>query len=455
MPGDADALSPETPDAISSLVVEGFKSLAERTEIEIRPLTLLAGANSSGKSSAMQPLLLLKQTLDAQFDPGSLLLDGPNVSFNESNQILSMFSSSRLNSQSFAISIRSELESSWEIVFSRNEAGRIEVESLESTFSEPSRFSDICLRFDLSEEEIRQRLPPEFVDVVENNAEALAPIGEKPPEFRWIVLKERCFLKAAYASDESKDPVKKYPDHYPEVETPTTNLIHVPGLRDNPSRTYRTTAVSSHFPGTFDDYVASVIHAWQREGDERLERLVGQLRHMGLTGGVEADRVNDTQVELRVEQQSVGSGAEGRMINVADVGIGVSQVLPVLVACLVADEGQLVYVEQPEIHLHPRAQTRLADALVAAANRGVRVVVKTHSQLLLLALQTRIAEDDIAPERVMLHWFERRNDGVTEVTPKVPDEKGAFGDWPEDFSEVEMEAENRYLDAAEKHLFEE
>jgi hypothetical protein len=241
---------------------------------------------------------------------------------------------------------------------------------------------------------------------------------------------------------------------YVSIERPVTRCIHVPGLRDNPSRTYETTAVGTRFPGAFNDYVASVIHSWQREDDERLERLVGQLQHMRLTGGIESDRVNDTQVELRVEQQPVGSKSE-RMINVADVGIGVSQVLPVLVACLVADSGQLVYIEQPEIHLHPKAQTRLADALVAAAKRGVRVVVETHSQLLLLALQTRIAEDEIDPEQVMLHWFERREDGVTEVNSKAPDDKGAFGDWPEDFSEVEMEAENRYLDAAEKHLFEE
>jgi len=85
----------------------------------------------------------------------------------------------------------------------------------------------------------------------------------------------------------------------------------------------------------------------------------------------------------------------------------------------------------------------------------VRVVVETHSQLLLLALQARIAEDQIDPDRMMLHWFSRREDGVTEVDSQVPDEKGAFGDWPEDFSEVEMEAENRYLDAAERHLFKE
>jgi predicted ATPase len=66
---------------ITSISVAGYKSLAKEQTIEIRPLTILAGANSSGKSSIMQPLLLLKQTLDAQYDPGPLLLDGPNVNF--------------------------------------------------------------------------------------------------------------------------------------------------------------------------------------------------------------------------------------------------------------------------------------------------------------------------------------------------------------------------------------
>lgn len=142
------------------------------------------------------------------------------------------------------------------------------------------------------------------------------------------------------------------------------------------------------------------------------------------------------------------------MINVADVGIGVSQVLPVLVAMLAAEPGQLVYVEQPEIHLHPRAQALLADPIVEAANRGVRVVVETHSQLLLLAIQTRIAEDKIDPEDVMLHWFSRDpKTGITDVDSVQPDEKGAFGEWPEDFSEVELEWQDKYLDAAEKHLF--
>ena len=53
---------------ITKIVVKGFKSIAEECEIDICPLTILAGANSSGKSSIMQPLLLLKQTLEAPYD---------------------------------------------------------------------------------------------------------------------------------------------------------------------------------------------------------------------------------------------------------------------------------------------------------------------------------------------------------------------------------------------------
>src|ERR1700722_8360016 len=74
---------------ITRIAVEGFKSIAKRQEIEIAPLTLLAGANSSGKSSIMQPLLMLKQTLEATYDPGPLKIDGPNVKFTSIKEFLS------------------------------------------------------------------------------------------------------------------------------------------------------------------------------------------------------------------------------------------------------------------------------------------------------------------------------------------------------------------------------
>src|SRR5258708_447351 len=87
-PNGASEDVPEALPAITSLSVAGFKSIVDEQTIEIRSLTLLAGANSSGKSSMMQPLLLLKQTLEAPYDPGPLLLNGPNVKFTSVGQFL-------------------------------------------------------------------------------------------------------------------------------------------------------------------------------------------------------------------------------------------------------------------------------------------------------------------------------------------------------------------------------
>jgi predicted ATPase len=140
------------------------------------------------------------------------------------------------------------------------------------------------------------------------------------------------------------------------------------------------------------------------------------------------------------------------MVSIADVGFGVSQIIPVLVALRVAEDGRLVYLEEPEIHLHPRAQVRLADILADAAKRGVRVVAETHSSLLLRAVQTLVAKGELAADLVRLHWFSRDNVGVTHVKSVVPDENGAFGDWPEDFGDVNLQSEQDYLDAVESKL---
>jgi predicted ATPase len=229
-------------------------------------------------------------------------------------------------------------------------------------------------------------------------------------------------------------------------------LIHLPGLRGNPERTYPITAIGNEFPGTFENYVASVVNHWKSIEDQRIEDLEKALMTLGLTSRIDARQVNDVQIELRVNRLSASNDISD-MVSIADVGIGVSQVLPVLVALLVAEPGQLVYLEQPEIHLHPRAQVGLAEVLANAANRGVSVVLETHSELLLLAVQSLVAEGSLSSEKVKLHWFTREKDGVTKVSSAELDEAGAFGDWPEDFGDVSMKLESRYLDAAESRLW--
>ena len=226
-------------------------------------------------------------------------------------------------------------------------------------------------------------------------------------------------------------------------------LIHVPGLRGNPERSYPRSAVGETYPGTFETYVASIITTWAESSDETLTALAADLEHLGLTWKVMARRVNDASVEVLVGRMPhAQQGGAHDLVSVADVGFGVSQTLPVVVALRTASRGQVVYLEQPEIHLHPRAQLALADCLVDAALRGVKVIAETHSSLIVRAVQTAVARRRIKPTQVSLNWFGRDLEtGVTRVTPAELDDDGRFGDWPLDFDDIAQDADWAYLEA--------
>ncbi|OYV02334.1 MAG: hypothetical protein CFE26_22245, partial [Verrucomicrobiales bacterium VVV1] len=135
------------------------------------------------------------------------------------------------------------------------------------------------------------------------------------------------------------------------------NLIHVPGLRGNPERAYLLRKTSGpRFDGQFQDYVAGIVASWGKK-DDRTARLGDSLKQLGLTWKIETREVDATRVEILVGRlREPRQGGAKDFVNIADVGFGVSQVLPALVALEVATPGQIVHLEQPEIHLHPRAQ---------------------------------------------------------------------------------------------------
>jgi hypothetical protein len=433
------------PDRITKIAVRGFKSIADEQEIELRPLTLLAGANSSGKSSLMQPVLLLKQTLEAPSDPGPLLLNGPNIRFTSGEQLLSQIAGRPMKPE---FAVRTELSDgrSLEVVFKRAKGVGFELDAM--NYAAPGE----GLR-------VTPEMPgDEILGILPDRLKALQMDVEKTEKksSAWHLHRERCFLSLALYVYGPKTPPTQVafgPSVSPSNQfiPYLQGLIHLPGLRGNPQRTYPKGAAGPLFPGTFQDYVASIITRWQSKNDRRLFRLGAVLEDMGLTWRVEAQSVDDVQVELRVGRLLHGKPADDHdLVSIADVGFGVSQSLPVLVALIVAEPGQVVYLEQPEMHLHPRAQRRLAHVLADAANRGVVVVAETHSALLLREVQTIVATGKLSTDKVKLHWFQRQEDGRTVVTPADLDENGAYGDWPEDFDEVELHAEKDYLDAVER-----
>ncbi len=429
--------------AIAEIRVAGFKSISDEQSIAIKPLTILAGANSSGKSSMMQPLLLLKQTLEASYDPGPLLLSGPNVKFTSADQLLSRIGKGQ-SLGSFQVGMRLNTGEWFLNSFRKEHKMGFEIERMDTTWAG----RQVTLTRDMTPAEIVKTGITKGWDV-----SASMPNGFG--QGRWEIERERCFLGPAWAAP-GPSGYKGYigPRSWPAWEGIIPHIIHLPGLRGNPERAYPVSAVAASYPGTFEKYAASVISEWMADNEEAIDLLNADLQFLRLAGGVRANRLNGVQIELQVGRQlDVPPTRPEDRVNIANVGLGVSQTLPVLVALHAARPGQLVYIEQPETHLHPQAQFALAQILAAAAKRGVRVVVETHSTILLLGVQALVAEGGLDHELVKLHWFQRDKAGRTTVTGGDLDEFGAFGDWPQDFDDTLLYSQKRYLDAADKRMF--
>ena len=119
---------------------------------------------------------------------------------------------------------------------------------------------------------------------------------------------------------------------------------------------------------------------------------------------------------------------------ITDMGIGVSQVLPVLVLCYYVPEGSTIILEQPELHLTSfRSQAGLADVLIdVIENRGLQILLESHSEHLLRRIQRRIAEKSLSADKTAMYFCDMKN-GESKLTPLEIDTFGNISNWPDDF----------------------
>ncbi|WP_374087939.1 AAA family ATPase [Methylomicrobium lacus] len=426
--------------------IEGYKSIAQKRCLEIGGLTILSGANSSGKSSFMQPLLLIKQTLENDFDAGSLMLDGPNVKLTDSSQIISRVPSEEQGFFTVSISNeKTETIASYKFWKKRG----IHIDSIVHRSDE---FKDgIRIHLGLKPSEI------ESLFISEHFTQIKQILG-KEKKVTWKVVRDRCFLELQMQVGAKSFPFGGGFTPARNLELLSRRLIHVPGLRGNPERSYKVAISESVYPGSFEKYVASIIHKWKfskSKGEKaKFETLREQLKFLGLASSIETVSINDTSLEIRISRHSGSTSTDLDHVNIADVGFGVSQTLPVLVALLAANKDQVVYIEQPELHLHPRAQFNLATIIAnAVAERNINVVIETHSSILIRGVQILVAKRQLDAKSVSLNWFTQDpQSGQTNITEAKLDKYGAFGDWPEDFDSVSLEVETMYLDSVEEAL---
>jgi predicted ATPase len=141
---------------------------------------------------------------------------------------------------------------------------------------------------------------------------------------------------------------------------------------------------------------------------------------------------------------------KGRYQDLTHVGVGVSQVLPILVGCLLAAKDSVVILEQPEIHLHPKVQTLLGDFFLAMALLGKQCIIETHSEYLINRLRLRAASAPLTRSLTayMKIYFVEKTEGQSVFKEIEVNEFGAVTDWPEGFLDQSQREAEETLRAA-------
>jgi predicted ATPase len=163
------------------------------------------------------------------------------------------------------------------------------------------------------------------------------------------------------------------------------------------------------------------------------EFVVLWLKNLGIIHDFSVEVVTEGRKEYEV---LVKTHAKAPEVKITDVGFGVSQVLPALIQAFYCQPHSTVWMEQPEIHLHPQAQAELADVFISATQarengkpRDVLLIVESHSDHFLSRLQCRVAEGTVWHEDVAV-YFCRRAGAATDLEPLKLNMFGEIENWP-------------------------
>jgi predicted ATPase len=461
---------------VASLSVTGFKSIRDKTVLQLRPLTVLAGHNASGKSSFMQAFLLLKQTLEQDRTYEALALDGSHVSFEWFDQLF--WQSGRTRDKTFSVGFSAESAYGtrecllrYAKVGGRIVCDAVSLEDQQGIASVSGKnllpVSSLIKEYDQCHASgLKYRFgasvlwPPEQEQI--QSCWDVANMMEDDPDHRFPgtlghsdvgfldLIGQSCFADLGWLSAKNGAPTLVAQPFSP-LEDWLRDLIHVTGLRGSASRSYPLQRVGKEYRGVFQDLYASILWEWTRKrmkaSTSRLDRY---LSLMGLPEHAEGHKVNDASVEVCVSRSTNSSTRKAGLVNLRDTGLGVAQALPWLVALVYADK-QPIYIEEPEMHLHPEAQYNTAKVLVDAAMRGNTVIVETHSDILLLGIQEMVAKKALPPDCLGLNWFERDLQGGAHVSVADVSPLGQLGDWPCDLRDIMRIARRSYIDFCVEH----
>ncbi|MBM3328806.1 MAG: DUF3696 domain-containing protein [Calditrichaeota bacterium] len=427
---------------LTELSISNFKAWRSIEKMRLSRITGIWGTNSSGKSSILQFLLMLKQTTESTDRSQPLFLGDErsyvklglfeNLLFQREKQRVLGFNLAWKDVERLVVKDqnRKEMFNSSDFGFDAelisNGTGNIKVQR-------------IAYLFDDHEFACKARPPSgqfELTVSPQNKMRFIRFAGRPWPlsaPVRFYTFPDQT---TAYYQNANFLPLLEL-----KFEKALRSCYYLGPLRDFPKAEYRWSGAWPADVGSEGERTIEAILS-STEAEETIdpgfrkrkipfqEYIADWLYNMGL---IESFNVKVISAESRLYKVAVRKTSLSAEVLITDVGFGVSQVLPVLVLCSYVPEGSTVLLEQPELHLHPSAQSALADFLIdVTQKRKIQVIVESHSEHLLNRLQRRIADESLKPEDVALYFCDI-HEGASRLTPLQVDVFGNIANWPKDF----------------------
>ncbi len=353
--------------------IKNFKSL-KNIDISLSNLTLITGINSSGKSSFIQALLLLKENEDNFYShiQKYLIINGKYINLGNKKDILFQ------DAYQENIEIGISSQKMWTTIKFNNRDLKINFDT--DCYSTPEGLEDYNI-FDL-------------YNIFDET-------------FQYIMTDRAIPSITYHLSDENIERnligfKGEYTAHY-LAENRHKNL-NIDSLKHNKSKTYQLLENVSLWLGEISN------------GIEISATVYSELQQVNLTYSYAyGDNTTDKYTPL-------------------NVGFGITYVLPVIVAILKAKKGDLLIIENPESHLHPRGQSKIAELCAIASANGVQIIVETHSDHFLNGIRIATKKGILTPEQSKVYYFRKDKDELeTKIDEINIDENGGIDSYPKGF----------------------
>lgn len=440
---------------LSKIRIKNFKCFQDTGELKIRPLTILVGPNSSGKSSILQMLLMLRQTIESTDTIYPLIQKGAWVDVGEYSDFI--YKGELERNLEFHLEFFEYIPPKPPIEFKRRKPNKLRLNAI---FNYDHNISQIRLINSnlslLNEQLLSQKI---YLNKTGDAYSVVHSSRKKKWRGKDAMLMKFYNFGIHYTSGEDIEKIKKaIPPRDLRfgleniLESEIRSLHYLGPLREIPKRVYSIHGEAPKDVGKSGERAIDILWSSYKDKTKVLAKITNEVRRWLRKFDIAADIRLSRLGKTHYYQVLIKDNMTGHEINFADTGFGVSQTLPIIIECFHASIDSIILIEQPEIHLHPKAQASLGDLFIQGIKQKYRsFIIETHSEHIISRICRRIAEgEEIKKEDVAIYYFEPTPKG-THIQEITIDDDGQFMSFPTGFFEEDIEEAFEHLKAIRTH----